>query len=179
MGAWAKPIKRLRALLAGSGGTTLMEVLVAVGLISAASGIVGAGIFRVTSIQRFWSDDVIATKDLRHAGSWLAGDAINAEDALDAGGTTRLTCDPVPAEHETNLTWTSSDGSTHTAHYAVVQGALIRTMDGAQLTLATNVVDQSPTFSLCGDFLTLTLAVEASRNATETLSLRTRLRKLQ
>jgi len=83
------PIKRLRGLLAGSGGTTLMEVLVAVGLISAATGIVGSGLFRVTSIQRFWRDDVIATKDLRHAGSWFAGDAINAEDALDSGGLDR------------------------------------------------------------------------------------------
>ena len=179
MGILAKPIKRLRGLLAGSGGTTLMEVIVAVGLISAATGIVGSSLFRVTSIQRFWRDDLVATKDLRHAGSWFAGDAINAEDALDSGGTDRLTCAPVPAEHETTLTWTSKDGAAHTARYAVVQRALIRTIDGAQLTVASNVVEQSPTFSLCGDFLTLTLEVEAARNTTETLSLRTRLRKLQ
>ncbi len=91
----------------------------------------------------------------------------------------RLTCDPIPEEHETTLTWTDKDAITHTAHYAVVLGDLMRTVDGAQITLATGVVDDSLTFSLCGDFLALTLEVEADRNTTETLSLRTRLRKLQ
>ena len=174
METFAKPIKRLCGLLAGSGGITLLEVLIAVGLISAATGIVGAGLFRVTSIQRFWSDDVIATRDLRHAGSWFAGDALNAEDALDSGGINRLICNLVPVEHETTLTWKDKDEVEHRAHYAVVQGNLIRTLDGAQLTVATNVADGSPTFSLCGDFLTMTLAVETARDVTDTLSLRTR-----
>ena len=51
----------------------------AVGILTLAMGLVGRGVFQVLSIQRFWRDDVVATRELRHAGSWFAGDALNAE----------------------------------------------------------------------------------------------------
>ena len=172
-------IKRVRRILSAPTGFTLIEVVIALGLITTATGIVGSGIFRVTSIQRFWTDDMVATKSLRHIGSWFSGDALNAEDVVDSGGIVRLTCDPGSPESEVTLKWTGTDGTAHSANYAVVQDTLVRTVDGAQITLADRVVANSVSFTLCGQFLTLAVDVDADRNTTETLSLRTHIRKLQ
>lgn len=172
-------IKKARRILSAASGFTLIEMVIALGLITVATGIVGSGIFRVTSIQRFWTDDMVATKSLRHIGSWFSGDALNAEDVLDSGGVLRLTCEPVTPEREITLTWASIDGTAHTADYAVVQGTLVRTVDGASITLADQVVANSVSFTLCGKFLTVVVDVEADRNTKETLSLRTQIRKLQ
>ena len=174
--------KALRRVAAGSSGFTLIEVVIAVGLVSLATGMIGAGLFRVTSLQRFWTDDVVATKNLRHAGSWFAGDALNAEDVLDSGGVTRLTCDPNPPVREITLSWIDTAGGSHTANYRVVvqngQNHLERSFNGTQLTMSDRVVGNSLSFSLCGGSLTMLLAVEADRDSTEPLSLRTQVRKL-
>ena len=176
----ASLIKKARRILFAPSGFTLIEVVIAVGLITVATGIVGSGIFRVTSIQRFWTDDMVATKSLRHVGSWFSGDALNAEDVVDSGGVLRLTCNPVAPEREVTLKWTGTDGTAHSANYAVVQDALVRTVDGANnITLADQVVANSVAFTLCGKFLTLAVDVNADRNTTETLNLRTQIRKLQ
>ena len=171
--------KAMRLVATESSGFTLIEVVIAVGLISIATGMVGAGLFRVTSLQQFWTNDVVATKNLRHAGSWFAGDALNAEDVLDSGGVARLTCEPNPPVREITLTWSDTAGGPHTANYRVVQNRLERSFDGTQLTMADRVVGNSLSFSLYGGSLTMLLAVEADRDATESLSLRTRVRKLQ
>ena len=170
---WARRAPR------GSAGFTLLELVIAVSLISVATGIVGSAIFRVTSIQRFWTDDALATKDLRHAGSWFAGDAMNSDDALGSDGSARLACNPNPPEREVTLTWTGTDGSSHSARYHVTQGDLVRDFDGSQLILTGRIVGDSLSFSLCDGYLTLAMEVDADRNTTESLSLRTFLRKLQ
>ncbi len=174
-----KLIKNFRRIFSESSGFTLIELVIALGLITTATGIVGSGIFRVTSIQRFWTDDMVATKSLRHVGSWFSGDALNAEDVVDSGGVLRLTCSPGTPESEVTFKWTAIDGTPHSANYAVVQDTLVRTFDGAQITLTDRVVAGSVSFSLCGQFLTLGAAVDADRGTTETLSLRTQIRKLQ
>ena len=122
---------------------------------------------------------MVATKSLRHVGSWFSGDALNAEDVMDSGGALRLTCNPVTPEREVTLKWTGTDGTAHSANYAVVQDTLVRTVDGAGITLANLVVANSVSFTLCGKFLTLAVDVKADRNTTETLNLRTQIRKLQ
>jgi len=172
-------IKKARRILLAPSGFTLIEVVIALGLITTATGMVGSGIFRVTSIQRFWTDDMVATKSLRHIGSWFSGDALNAEDVIDSGGVLRLTCNPVAPESQVTLRWTSTDGTAHSANYAVVQDTLVRTFDGTQITLADRVVANSVSFTLCGQFLTIAVDVDADRNTTETLNLRTQIRKLQ
>ena len=82
----ANLLRKIRKSLADSSGFTMVEVLFAVGIISLAVGIVGDSIFQVVSVRRHWMDDAVATKNLRHAGSWFAGDALNAKEVQDARG---------------------------------------------------------------------------------------------
>ena len=44
----------LKKLIADSNGFTLLEVAVALGILSLAVGMVGTGIFQTQSIQRYW-----------------------------------------------------------------------------------------------------------------------------
>ena len=87
-----RPVRRI---LKDMWGFTLVELLVSISILTVVTGIFGAGMFQVLSIQRFWTDDVKAVREVRHAGSWFAGDALNATDVLDAGGDP-LTCTPNP-----------------------------------------------------------------------------------
>lgn len=161
--------KRAIGLLTGASGFTLAEVLVAVGILTMASGLVGSSMFQVFSVERFWRDDVVATRQLRHANSWFAGDALNAE-------TTNLNDGDLPVP-SLNLTWKDMDGATHTAAYSVSgQHSLIRTFDGAAITLADNVVLAG--FSLSGNILAFDLEVEAGQGETKTMRLQTALRSM-
>jgi len=153
---------------AGSAGFTLVEVLVAVGLITLALGSVGSGIFQALSVERYWRQDVVATKELRHAQSWFAGDAINT-------ATTSLVEDDPPASSVT-LGWTDPDGVTHSATYAVYGSSLTRTFDGSQITMASHVTSAS--FSLSDRVLTFQLTVGAEQGTTDTASLSTYLRMM-
>lgn len=163
-----------------SRGFTLIELLISVSILTVVVGIFGAGMFQVLSIQRFWTDDVKAVREVRHAGSWFSGDALNATDVLDAGGVNRLTCTPSPSVEEITLTWTDQGGSDHTAEYSIVSGNLQRDFDsnGTPLILATGVVADSVSFTLCGSTLRLNMDVLADRNTTDNLDLITYMRKL-
>jgi len=72
----------------------MVELLVSISILTVIVSIFGTGMFQVLSIQRFWTDDVSAVREVRHAGSWSAGDALNATDVLDSGGVDRLDCSP-------------------------------------------------------------------------------------
>jgi len=87
-----------------SRGFTLIKLLISISILTVVVGIFGAGMFQVLSIQRFWTDDVKAVRELRHASSWFSGDALNATDVLDAGGATRLTCTSSPSAEQVALT---------------------------------------------------------------------------
>ena len=133
-------------------------------------GIFGSSVFQTLSVQRYWREDVVATKHLRNAGTWFSGDAFNAK-------TTSLTDGAAPASSVT-LTWTdpSNQAITHTTIYSLVSDELIRNFDGEEIAVAREVVSAS--FSLSSKVLTLDLGVQAARGKTESSSLRTFLRKL-
>ena len=57
----------LKRLLSGSSGFVLVEVSVAVAILSLGVGLVGSAVFQTLSIQRYWQADAIAVKDTRHA----------------------------------------------------------------------------------------------------------------
>ena len=176
--------RAIKTALAGARGFTLLEVLLAVSITSLAVGVVGAGIFQVTSVRKFWVDDQVATRDLRHAGTLFAGDALNAEDALDGPGGARLVADcadpPSTTASAVTLTWTGAGGGALRATYSASSGTLTREdQDGTETgIIPSGVVDGSVAFTLCGNLLTLELEVEAEKDATETMRLRTYLRKL-
>jgi len=178
-------LREIQRALANSSGFTLVEVLLAVSIISVAVGVVGGGIFQVVAVQRSWADDALATKDLRHAGSRFVGDALNAEDVLDAPGGSRLTEDcadpPVNPASTVTLTWTDTADVDRRGTYSASAGVLTREDEGGNqaVIISQGVVDNSLKFSLCGTLLTLELEVDADTGETETIRLRTHIRKLQ
>ena len=173
-------MKSIRHILETSEGFTLIELLVSISILTVVTGIFGAGMFQVLSIQRFWTDDVNAIREVRHAGSWFAGDALNATDVLDAGGVTRLTCAPNPTVQQVTLTWTDTSGSPHNVVYSVIGDELRRDMDsnGIPLVMASRVVANSISFTLFGNTLRLNMDVLGDRNSTDNLDLITYVRKL-
>ncbi|MBF8268043.1 MAG: hypothetical protein HW388_1551 [Dehalococcoidia bacterium] len=156
-------------LLAGRSGFTLVEVLVAVSILTMAVGMVGSGIFQSLSVQRSWQGKMVATKEWRRAHSWFVGDALNSE-------TTNLV-DGAPAADTVTLAWTGSDEVLHTATYRLSESGLVREFDGVETVVARKVV--SAAFSLSGKLLTLDLEVETGGEAPESASLKTYLRLLQ
>ena len=175
-------MKPIRHITGSSRGFTLIELLVSVGILTVVTGIFGAAMFQVLSIQRFWTDDVKATREVRHAASWFAGDALKATDVLDAVGGSRLTCSPSPS---VTLTWTDSSGDSHDAVYSVSGEELLRdfytngSSNGSPLTMADRVVANSVSFTLCdGNTLRLKMDVLPDNKATDSLDLITYVRKL-
>ncbi len=160
-----------------SAGLTLIEVVVALGVISMVVGMAGSGIFQVLSFERSWQDGVTATVDLRRAGSRFAGDALNSEDALDSLGT-RVGCPPAVPASSVDLSWTDTAGWPHTAAYNISAGSLVRVFDGQQNEMARRVVANSLQVSLCGQLLTMDLQVEGGRDRIENIQLQTYMRKL-
>lgn len=173
-------IRTIKRIMSESSGFTLVEALVALGILSVAVGLIGSGLFQVLSFQKPWQDQVVATKELRHAGSWFAGDALNTEEVFDAGGSTRLTCDPDPLVEKVTLQWIGKDGvTTHNATYSLTGQDLIRNYDGNPNIVASPVVLGTLSFSLCGNLLSLKMDVEADRGTTDGIVLQTYTRRLK
>lgn len=162
-------IAPLRRLLASPRGFTLLEVLVIVGIFTVVTGVVGRNVFQALSIQRFWREQVVATKELRHAGSIFAGDAVYAQ-------TTSLV-EGAPPVSSVTLDWTDRTGVPHTATYTLSGSILFRQYDGATISVARRVVNAG--FSLSGRMLTFDLEVEAERGGTDSISHQVFLRRLQ
>ncbi|MBI2867041.1 MAG: prepilin-type N-terminal cleavage/methylation domain-containing protein [Chloroflexi bacterium] len=158
----------LRRLPPRAAGFTIVEVLVAVSVLTLGAGLVGSSVFQVLSVDRYWRDDVVATREWRHAGSLFASDALNAE--------TVSLVDGAPATSAVTFTWTAADGTAHTATYGVSGGNMLRTLDANQMVAAEQVVSAS--FSRSGKTVTFNLEVPADRGNTESMSLQTYLRKL-
>lgn len=158
-------------------GFTLLEVAVGLSILSMGVGLIGTSVFQVLSIQRHWQADRVATKDLRHTGSWFAGDALNAETVV-IGGT--------PDEPTVTLSWSelvdnSIPGSpvfqSRSSVYSLDGDTLTRNNDGVITTLADDVA--SAVFSLSGRVLTLNMTVNSGNGGTTPMTLQTYLRVLQ
>ncbi len=155
-----------------SRGFALLEVAVALSILGMGMGLIGTSVFQVLSIQRHWQDDRVATKDLRHTGSWFAGDALNAETVV-FGGTA--------AAPTVTLSWVDiSDPLNPMAHssvYGLNGGTLTRNNDGIVTTLADDV--DAAEFTLTGRVLTLNMTVNSGNGGTTPMILKTYLRELQ
>ncbi len=162
-------IAPLKRLLTSPRGFTLLEVLVIVGIFTIVTGLVGRNVFQTLSIQRFWREQVVATKELRHAGSIFAGDAVYAQITSLVDGAAPVT--------SVTLDWTDKTGVPHTATYTLSGNILFREYDGATISIARHVV--SAGFSLSGRMLTFDLEVEAEGDQTDSISHQVFLRRLQ
>lgn len=191
----------MNKILNRSRGFTLVETLIAVGIMTMMLGLVGGGIFQSLSIEKFWLDDVVATRELRHAESWFAGDALNAEEVCAPGG------ELAPGA--------TSSGTITLVRYDIIGGGTLPvafctfaldtnqynlytstyTLAGTNFTRTTQknaVADSLETITLskritradfirsaAGDVLTLELDIQAERDGTESSSLDTFLRRLR
>jgi type II secretory pathway pseudopilin PulG len=156
------------AVLRGQKGALLAELLIATSIIGVLMALVGGALYQTNTIQRSWQDDSVATRDLRHAGSWFAGDALNAQ-------TTTLV-DGQPAVSAVTFTWTDGDDVAHTANYAVSGTDLLRTYDGTAMVVARDVTAFQA--SLSSKTVNLALTVAAEQGTTDTVNLQTYLRSL-
>ena len=132
-------------------GFNLVEMVVSLGLLSLVMTLAGSGLFQAMGSQRWWLDDSIATRDLRHALSAYGSDAAKAEvvDLLDAGGpVTSLT-----------ITWSDETGGLKTSAFAQAGSTFTRTVDGNTSVLARNVT--AVAFNRSGKNLDLSLTVSA------------------
>ena len=156
-------------VLARSDGFTVLEVLVAVSILTSFTGLIGSSVYQVLSMERFWREEALATKELRRAGAWFSGDAVNAQqtDLVDGD----------PPAGGVDLIWTGGDGVSHTSTYTLVGDGLVRVFDGVPMTVARDAA--SVDFSLAGGLLTMVLEVRAGPTDTESVSLQTYLRMLK
>jgi prepilin-type N-terminal cleavage/methylation domain-containing protein len=156
----------LQRLLGGSSGFTLVEVSVAVAILSLGVGLIGNSVFQVLSIQRFWQDEKFATKEIRHAGSWFAGDALKATATSLTPGTA--------AVNQVTLTLESG-----TVTYSQSGDTLVRQAGSDQNVVARGVVSVGFSLSPDGEVLTFATEVEAAEGGTEVLTLQNYLRLMQ
>ena len=151
-------------------GLTLIEAMIAITVLAAVTAMFAVAVFQILSIQRTWRAEVLAIRDLRHAGSWFAGDALNA-------ATTTLV-DGAASTTSVTLNWTDVANTTYSITYSLSGSAapykLLRESGGSSLQMSDKVVDVG--FSISGNVVTFDLTVEGAGDETRTKSLDTYLR---
>lgn len=155
--------------MSGERGVTLLETLIAVGIITMALTMVGGPLFGALATDSEWREDVSATAAWRRAAAFVARDGANAE-------TTSIADGAQPATAAT-LSWTDPASTAHTASYVLSNALLIRTLDGTPLVIARGVVDVG--FSRSGDLMTFTIEVDSGGGTTESATASVLLRTLQ
>jgi hypothetical protein len=168
MGPLSRAVWAYQHILAGRAGSTLFEVIVGVGILTAMGGFVGGGLYQVLASNRTWADDVLATKDMRNAQSWFVSDAMNAQSVSLVDG--------APATTTVSLSWADSGGSLHTSTYSRIGTNLVRNFDGAQTNVARRVV--SSTFSRSGKTVSFVINVTGAEGQYESSTVNTFLRLL-
>ena len=159
-------LRPLQRFARNTSGFTLLEVMVSITILTFGIGLVGTSTFQVVAGSQIWRDDVTATTDLRHAGSWLAGDVLNAKatDLIDGAAAVN------------SLAVTGFNGDEIT--YSLSGNNLVRTLDDGSV-ITSNIVAKdvvSTSFARSTSLVTFTLEVQAQRGGTETISLTTNLR---
>ena len=90
---------------------------------------------------------------------------------------TLLPCTPISPADSVTLILSDCSGP-HVVTYLITGTDLTRDYDGAGIIVARDIVSESVGFSLCNNELTFDLAVDADRGNTESISLKTHIRKL-
>ena len=151
----------------GESGVTLLETLIAVGLLSMSVVMVGVPMFPVMKANQDWRDDLSATANWRQASGYFSRDAVHAS--------TLTIDDEDAARMGLTLSWASEDQE-HSIAYELQGDTLLRTYDGLTGAIARRVVGVQ--FSRSDRLLTMVLEVEAGHGTTETAEARIALQEL-
>ncbi len=149
-------------------GFTLVEVLVVVGVLAVVLPMGSSGLYQALSVRGSWQDASLATRELRSAGSWFAGDAMNA--------TATSLVDGAPQADGVTLGWVDGAGDPHLVTYQVIGGDMVRNLDGVPMAVARQIV--SVGFSLSGKTLTLQISTHGAYGTVQGAMLNTYLRML-
>ena len=150
------PAKGVMRRLKSQRGFTLVEVLVALGIMSAIGSVLVGTLHQMTNFTSRSNAQVSVSADLRNAFHWMAED-------MKMANTTDLV-DGAPAVSTITLNWTNQcEGAStpHSANYCLVGTELRRTSDGSACnvgtthTVARNVA--SVEFSLASKLVTVAL----------------------
>ena len=172
-----KLIRRLRLALRDTTssrldeqGFTLLEALISIGILTLVASVFAYSTFQVLNTERRWRPSTIAVRELRQAGSYVAGDVLNAS-------TTTL-ANLTPSTSATFL-WEDTNSTEYVVTYALDDTGtiLLREINGQVLELAQDVV--SVEFNRSNRLITFYLEVESGVGTTKWRTLRTYMRTLR
>ena len=151
------------------GGFTLAEMLVGLSILAVVTSSLGTAMFHSLGTQQRVIDDGRAINEIRKGLGWIAEDVKMAQstDLVDGG----------PASSSATFTWTdefSGAGASHSSAYALTNGDLVRTYDGASHPIARWVVSAS--FSLVNRTVTAQVETKAKPDGNRTASVKTVMR---
>ena len=160
--------KAMLLRLNGEDGFTLLEAVIAVGILSVVAGLFSMATFQVLAAQRTWQPNAEAIRDLRRSGSIVAGDVLNA-------ATTTLVHDAA-AVSSAEFSWTDVNDNLFEVKYDLHQSdtTLRRTINGVQSDIAENV--QTLEFSRAGRLVTFYVEVSAAGGVNKNRTLSTFMR---
>ena len=154
----------MRNIACGEKGSSLTEMIVAVGVIVTLMSTLGMTMFQAVSTQDTIINDGLAINELRKGLSWFSADMKMAKTTDLADGASAATV---------TTSWTDQfqrAGLKHTDTYAKVGDSLVRTHDGVSHTVGRGVT--SALFSRSGKTVVAQIEVQVSPGVTRTLSVK-------
>ena len=127
-------------------GFTLVEILVAMGITALVTGVLGTAIFQIFDRSASGQDTLRALSDIQNAGQWIYLDGEKA-------ATSDLINNAAPVDTMT-FSWTT-EGTPHTAIYALTGPALVRNHNGVETTVARYL--SGVEFSISDDLISIKL----------------------
>ena len=154
------PARLVAAMRRDEGGVTLMETVIAIGILALALTMVGLPLSAALREGDEWRDDLSATTTLRQASGWVARDAFNAE-VLSVG-------DGSPPADSLTIDWLDTGGAPHTVSYTLSGNDLVRDLDSSALIVGRRV--NSVSFSRAAELLTFDMQVDAASGTTDSIT---------
>ncbi len=156
--------KGLKRLLHGQRGFTLVEVLVALGIMSALGSVLVGTLYQMANYTSRGHAQLAVIADLRIATQWLAQDIQMAKTTDLVDGNPAVSCSSLDPSSCVVLSWTdefSGSATAHSASYSQVGAEFRRTYDGSTHTVARSVTEVE--ISLQGRLITVTLTSTDSK----------------
>ena len=144
-------------LIRNERGTTLLELLIGIGILVSALTLVASPSASVLRQDDDWRADITAINTLQSTANWVAKDVVNA--------TSISLVDGAGALDTMTLGWTDLASVAHTSVYSLISTDLVRTFDGTALVIGRGVTVAE--FSLSGQLVTFSMTLDAASGSTD------------